>query len=199
MDPAATEASSKPSSNDPRRRDLDRPRGADQGGGSAGRALHRGQRSDPGRDVGDRAVEPPLRAERRALHDGERAPRVVEEHPTTTPISFVLADNRLVTVRYATPKPVRTFENHARREPDLVRDARRRWCACWTRSSTACRRDRSADRRRWKSFPRISSSASMDDRRIPAARLTALADEHRPDRRPCSPRSAIRPSARSAC
>ena len=49
--------------------------------------------------------------------------RGVEEHlPSTTPIGFVLAGNRLVTIRYATPKPIRTFESHARREPDLVRD-----------------------------------------------------------------------------
>ena len=47
---------------------------------------------------------------------------VDEQHPTTTPISFVLAANRLVTVRYATPKPVRTFENHARRDPEIVKD-----------------------------------------------------------------------------
>ena len=31
---------------------------------------------------------------------------VEEGQPTTTPIGFVLTDNRLVTVRYATPKPV---------------------------------------------------------------------------------------------
>ena len=36
--------------------------------------------------------------------------------PRTTPISFVLTDNRLVTVRYATPKPLRAFEEHARRD-----------------------------------------------------------------------------------
>src|SRR3954447_17599682 len=47
---------------------------------------------------------------------------VDEARPSTTPIGFVLAGNRLVTIRYATPKPVRTFENHARRDPDLVRD-----------------------------------------------------------------------------
>ena len=47
---------------------------------------------------------------------------VDEDHPTTTPIGFVLAGNRLVTIRYATPKPIRTFENHARRDPELVRD-----------------------------------------------------------------------------
>ncbi len=43
--------------------------------------------------------------------------------PRTAPISFVLTDNRLVTVRYATPKPVRAFAEHARRDPELVRDA----------------------------------------------------------------------------
>jgi magnesium transporter len=47
---------------------------------------------------------------------------VEEQHPTTTPISFVLAGNRLITIRYATPKPIRNFENHARRDPEVVRD-----------------------------------------------------------------------------
>ena len=47
---------------------------------------------------------------------------VEEDHPGTTPITFVLAENRLVTVRYATPKPIRTFESHARRDPQLVCD-----------------------------------------------------------------------------
>jgi magnesium transporter len=58
-----------------------------------------------------------------ALYMTVSALRGVEEHlPSTTPIGFVLAGNRLVTIRYATPKPVRTFESHARREPELVRD-----------------------------------------------------------------------------
>jgi magnesium transporter len=48
---------------------------------------------------------------------------VIDGTPTTTPISFVLADNRLVTVRYAKPKPIRAFEDHVRREPELARDA----------------------------------------------------------------------------
>jgi magnesium transporter len=43
--------------------------------------------------------------------------------PATTPIGFVLTDNRVVTIRYATPKPVRSFEDHVRREPELARDA----------------------------------------------------------------------------
>src|SRR4051812_45349866 len=48
---------------------------------------------------------------------------VQDGDPRTAPISFVLTDNRLVTVRYATPKPVRSFSEHARRDPQLVRTA----------------------------------------------------------------------------
>ena len=100
---------------------------------------------------------------------------VDEATPTTTPISFVLTDNRLVTIRYATPKPVRAFEDHARREPELVRDA-----------PTALVRlldaiiDRLADelesrqRETRRALSATSSSSDMDERRIPAARLTAL-------------------------
>src|SRR3954447_5779324 len=43
--------------------------------------------------------------------------------PSSTPIGFVFTGNRLVTIRYATPKPVRAFSEHARREPQLVCDA----------------------------------------------------------------------------
>ena len=39
------------------------------------------------------------------------------------PIGFVLAGNRLVTVRYADPKPLRMFADHVQREPELARDA----------------------------------------------------------------------------
>jgi magnesium transporter len=48
---------------------------------------------------------------------------ISEGTPSSTPISFVLTDDRLVTVRYGTPKPIRAFEEHARREPDIVKDA----------------------------------------------------------------------------
>jgi magnesium transporter len=99
---------------------------------------------------------------------------VVDGQPTTTPISFVLTGNRLVTVRYATPKPVRAFSEHARRDPDLVRDA-----------PTVLVRmldtliDRLADELETVSsdMERLSAQIfhkDMDDRRIPAARLTAL-------------------------
>jgi magnesium transporter len=99
---------------------------------------------------------------------------VEDGQPTTTPISFVLTENRLVTVRYATPKPVRAFSDHARRDPELVRD-----------SATALVRmldaliDRLADELETVSKDMEELSAQifhrdMDDRRIPAARLTAL-------------------------
>jgi len=99
---------------------------------------------------------------------------VDEERPGTTPITFVLAGNRLVTVRYASPKPVRNFENHARRDPDLVRDA-----------PTAMVRlldaiiDRLADELEELASEIENISAhvfarNLEARRIPAARLTAL-------------------------
>ena len=97
-----------------------------------------------------------------------------EHHPTTTPIGFVLAGNRLVTVRYATPKPIRVFESHARRDPDLVRDG-----------PTALVRmldaiiDRLADEIENVSATMEQLSQEIfqeqqDERRIPAERLTAL-------------------------
>jgi magnesium transporter len=48
---------------------------------------------------------------------------VNEGRPASEPISFVLASDRLVTVRYVTPKPVLAFVQHVRREPELARDA----------------------------------------------------------------------------
>jgi magnesium transporter len=99
---------------------------------------------------------------------------VDEAQPTTTPIGFVLAGNRLVTIRYATPKPVRVFENHARRDPDLVRDG----------PTTLVRLldaiiDRLADEIEevTASMEHLSQQifrGDDDERRIPAAKLTAL-------------------------
>ena len=47
---------------------------------------------------------------------------VEEGAPATTPIGFVLTSDRLVTVRYATPKPVRSFMQHLHREAALAQD-----------------------------------------------------------------------------
>ena len=99
---------------------------------------------------------------------------VQDGDPRTAPISFVLTDNRLVTVRYATPKPIRAFAEHARRDPSLVKDA-----------PTALIRlldaiiDRLADE-----IEHVSSmmeelsheifAQSQQERRIPVPKLTAL-------------------------
>jgi magnesium transporter len=47
---------------------------------------------------------------------------VEDGHPRSDPISFVLTADRLVTVRYVTPKPIRALELHARRDKALVQD-----------------------------------------------------------------------------
>ena len=99
----------------------------------------------------------------------------VQDHqPATTPIAFVLSDNRLVTVRYATPKPVRAFMDHVRREPDLARDAP----TVMVRMLDAII-DRLADEIEdlGSDIENISNQIfqeKADERRIPAARLTAL-------------------------
>jgi magnesium transporter len=99
---------------------------------------------------------------------------VQDGDPTTTPISFVLTDNRLVTVRYATPKPVRVFAEHARRDPSLVKDAP----TVLVRMLDAII-DRLADELENVSgeIEEISTNIfnkDMNQRRIPVARLTAL-------------------------
>jgi magnesium transporter len=99
---------------------------------------------------------------------------VVDGTPSTTPITFVLADDRLVTIRYQTPKPVRAFYEHVRREPDLARDA-----------GTVLFRlvdaivDRLADELETvgAEIEHLSSEIfqkELEDRRIPAEKLTRL-------------------------
>jgi magnesium transporter len=99
---------------------------------------------------------------------------VQDGQPTTAPISFVLTDNRLVTVRYVTPKPIRAFADHALRDKELVRDAP----TVLVRMLDAII-DRLADELEAVSseIEAISSHIfrkDMDARRIPADRLTAL-------------------------
>jgi magnesium transporter len=99
---------------------------------------------------------------------------VVDGTPSTTPISFVLTDSRLVTVRYATPKPVRAFIDHVRREPDLARDA----ATVLARLLDAII-DRLADELEslGGEIEEISAHifpAEIKERRIPAAKLTGL-------------------------
>ena len=99
---------------------------------------------------------------------------VTDARPTTTPVGFVLGDKKLVTIRYATPKPVRAFADHVHREPELARDA-----------GTVIGRlldaivDRLADELEAVSdeIEEISGhifAKNIKPRRIPANRLTAL-------------------------
>jgi len=110
-----------------------------------------------------------------ALYMTASALRGVDDaNPTTTPIGFVLADGRLVTIRYATPRPIRTFENHARRDPDLVRDGH----TALVRLLDALI-DRLADEieevsAKMEGLSHQIFQEQQDERRIPAARLTAL-------------------------
>lgn len=99
---------------------------------------------------------------------------VVDGQPSTTPIGFVLTKERLVTVRYATPKPVRAYIDHVRREPDLARDAN----TVLVRLLDAII-DRLADELEslGSEIETISTRIFAPDikaRRIPATRLTAL-------------------------
>ena len=97
-----------------------------------------------------------------------------EGHPKSDPITFVLTGNRLVTVRYVTPKPVRAFELHASRDPALVADA----LTAFANLLDAIV-DRLADELEHVAaeYEKISAhifAKSTDARRIPADRLTAL-------------------------
>ncbi|HEY1142843.1 MAG TPA: magnesium transporter CorA family protein [Sphingomicrobium sp.] len=94
--------------------------------------------------------------------------------PKSDPITFVLTRDRLVTVRYVTPKPVRAFEQNARRDPSLVADAPTAFGNLLDAIV-----DRLADELEavGREFEKISAhifAKSTDARRIPADRLTAL-------------------------
>jgi magnesium transporter len=99
---------------------------------------------------------------------------VVDGQPSTTPVSFVLTEHRLVTVRYATPKPIRAFIDHVGREPELARNA----TTVLVRLLDAII-DRLADElenlgAEIEKISRQIFGRDIDQRRIPAARLTAL-------------------------
>jgi magnesium transporter len=99
---------------------------------------------------------------------------VDEGKPSSWPMSFVLSEERLVTVRYVTPKPVRIFAENVRRDPDLVPDALTALCGLLDAII-----DRLADEleKVGEEIEKISShifASRLDARRIPATRLTTM-------------------------
>jgi magnesium transporter len=122
-------------------------------------------------------IEPSSRLYERdgALYMTVSVLRGVEDgSPASTPITFVLTKDRLVTIRYATPKPVRAFEENARRQADLVRDAEHVLVGLLDAII-----DRLADELEsiGGDIERLSTEIfqkNADDRRIPADKLTRL-------------------------
>ena len=123
-------------------------------------------------------IEPSSRLyeqQRRALHDGQRA-RTASRTATRRPR------------RSASSSPATGWSRSAMRRPSrcapspTMRGASRSWCAmrrpCWsacsTRSSTGWPTSSRTSAPRSSASPRTSSSSDIEERRIPAARLTAL-------------------------
>ena len=99
---------------------------------------------------------------------------VEDGHPKSDPIGFVLTSSRLVTVRYVTPKPMRLFQQHARKDPSLVHNA---LVATYNLLDSII--DRLADELEdvGTEIEKISAHIFIKQpnaRRIPADRLTAL-------------------------
>ena len=99
---------------------------------------------------------------------------VEDGNPHSDPIGFVLTNDRLVTIRYVTPKPIRAFAHHARRDKALVED---NITALYYLLDSII--DRMADELEavGAEIERISAhifQKKADARRIPADRLTAL-------------------------
>lgn len=99
---------------------------------------------------------------------------VEEGRPASDPLGFVLTKDRLVTIRYVTPKPLRTFQQNARRDHMLVQDS---LTALYGILDSIV--DRLADELEsaGSEIEKISAhifAKETSARRIPAERLTAL-------------------------
>ena len=99
---------------------------------------------------------------------------IEDGQPTTTPIGFVLGDNRLVTIRYATPKPIRAFVDHVRREPELARNATTVLARMLDAVTDRIADELEAVAANIESVSALVFPKNIKVRRIPAERLTAL-------------------------
>ncbi len=99
---------------------------------------------------------------------------VDEGKPASAPMGFVLTENRLVTVRYVTPRPVRAFADHVGREPELAKDALSVLCGLLDAIIDRLADELEAVGAEVEKISRHIFSSTADARRIPANRLTAL-------------------------
>ncbi|MBA2636172.1 MAG: magnesium transporter CorA family protein [Sphingomonas sp.] len=94
--------------------------------------------------------------------------------PAAAPIAFVLAPKHLVTVRYVAPKPIRVFADHVLREPDLVADALTALCGLLDALVERLADELEEVGRETEKIAGHIFTPTVDARRIPALRLTAL-------------------------
>jgi len=99
---------------------------------------------------------------------------VQENCPSSAPIGFVLAQERLVTVRYITPRPIRTFSDHARRDGAPVSDSLTALCGLLDAIIARLADELETLASEIETISSHIFSGTRDARRIPAARLTAV-------------------------
>jgi magnesium transporter len=99
---------------------------------------------------------------------------VQEGQPTSEPIGFVLAGQRLVTIRYASPKPVRAFILHAERDPTLVKDGLSTLIGLVDAIVDRLADELEASGSEMETISTGIFAKEADERRIPARQLTAL-------------------------
>ena len=99
---------------------------------------------------------------------------VEEGRPASAPIGFVLAGERLVTVRYITPKPIRAFSDHARRDGAPVSDPLTLLCGLLDAIVARLADELEALASEIETISSHIFSGTRDARRIPATRLTML-------------------------
>lgn len=101
---------------------------------------------------------------------------LASDDPIASPISFVLTPKHLITVRYADPKPFRTFADHVGRQPELLTTAMQTFVrlldAIIDRMADAL--EQIAQELETISKHVFRRSASERGRRIPALKLEAL-------------------------
>ena len=103
-----------------------------------------------------------------ALHGVEHG------QPQSDPISFVLTADRLVTVRYVTPKPIRVVQQHAGRDRAIVHDNLAALHALLDAIIDRLADELEAVGGEVEKISTLIFHKQSDARRIPADRLTAL-------------------------